>query len=363
MAPDFYELLGVTESAGESEVKKAYRRLALQHHPDKNPGSKHAEEQFREIAEAYATLSDSIKRRQYDHVRCKTPASDHRSHQTPGSTTGSDFACWGRAPGDGPDNAFTKRRPSSSFGDAWSGTFADEQQRRSSLPGSVRPISSSVGVGVGNHATRHFSLGEALGLFDAMFAGRNPFSDFTDGFGTPSCSSRLNTSGSVGSVGSVGSGPSWDVKVTKVKKVDGSLFIERRDSRIGQSTCSCFGDDENSYTSFRGSRGFRSETPLRQPGQPRSSGAGIGWADFPVRRGSTPTNRARSSGSRPQLTAALSLTDSRLAMKISPHQLPAAGCVGGGGGGIGRGSWPDAGGGCGLGNMGSRGSFVGWSSN
>ena len=63
---DYYELLGVTRNAGEEEIKKAYRKLALQHHPDKNPGNKQAEEKFKEISEAYQVLSDSQKRAQYD---------------------------------------------------------------------------------------------------------------------------------------------------------------------------------------------------------------------------------------------------------------------------------------------------------
>jgi len=63
---DYYELLGVSRSAGEDEIKKAYRKLALQHHPDRNPGDKRAEEAFKEISEAYSVLSDSQKRAQYD---------------------------------------------------------------------------------------------------------------------------------------------------------------------------------------------------------------------------------------------------------------------------------------------------------
>jgi molecular chaperone DnaJ len=63
---DYYEVLGVSRNAGLDEIKKAYRKLALQYHPDRNPGNKHAEEKFKEAAEAYAVLSDSEKRAQYD---------------------------------------------------------------------------------------------------------------------------------------------------------------------------------------------------------------------------------------------------------------------------------------------------------
>jgi molecular chaperone DnaJ len=63
---DYYEVLGVARHAAESELKSAYRKLALQHHPDRNPGDKSAEERFKEAAEAYAVLSDPQKRAAYD---------------------------------------------------------------------------------------------------------------------------------------------------------------------------------------------------------------------------------------------------------------------------------------------------------
>jgi len=63
---DYYEVLGISRSATEVEIKRAYRTLAVQHHPDKNPNDPHAEERFKECAEAYAVLSDSQKRAQYD---------------------------------------------------------------------------------------------------------------------------------------------------------------------------------------------------------------------------------------------------------------------------------------------------------
>ena len=63
---DYYEVLGLQKGASENDIKRAYKRLASKHHPDKNQGSKEAEEKFKEINEAYEVLSDSQKKAMYD---------------------------------------------------------------------------------------------------------------------------------------------------------------------------------------------------------------------------------------------------------------------------------------------------------
>src|SRR5215210_1827693 len=63
---DYYEVLGIAQTAAVDEVKKAYRKLALKYHPDKNPNDATAEEKFKEAAEAYGVLSDEEKRARYD---------------------------------------------------------------------------------------------------------------------------------------------------------------------------------------------------------------------------------------------------------------------------------------------------------
>ena len=71
---DYYEVLGVTRTADDAELKKAYRRMAMEFHPDRRPGDKEAEEKFKEAAEAYAVLSDGEKRSLYDRFGHQGPA-------------------------------------------------------------------------------------------------------------------------------------------------------------------------------------------------------------------------------------------------------------------------------------------------
>jgi molecular chaperone DnaJ len=78
---DYYEILGVEKNASEDDLKRAYRKLAIQFHPDKNPGNKEAEEKFREATEAYEVLKDSKKRSQYDQF-------GHAAFEGPGGGAG-----------------------------------------------------------------------------------------------------------------------------------------------------------------------------------------------------------------------------------------------------------------------------------
>lgn len=69
MEKDFYKILGVDENASQADIKTVYKNLAKKYHPDKNQGNKEAEEKFKEISEAYETIGDDVKRKQYDASR------------------------------------------------------------------------------------------------------------------------------------------------------------------------------------------------------------------------------------------------------------------------------------------------------
>lgn len=96
---DYYKILGVSKSASQDEIKKAYRKLAVKYHPDKNKGDKQAEERFKEIGEAYEVLKDPDKRQKYDQL-----GANWKQYQYAGAGNGArgfDFSQFGGAPGGG----------------------------------------------------------------------------------------------------------------------------------------------------------------------------------------------------------------------------------------------------------------------
>ena len=112
---DYYSILGVERNAEEKDIKRAYRRLALQYHPDKNLGDKQAEERFKEINEAYEVLGDPGKRARYDQL-----GSSYRAWERSGGRPGGfDWSQWmGGSPGG-------VRVEVGDFGDLFGGGFSD----------------------------------------------------------------------------------------------------------------------------------------------------------------------------------------------------------------------------------------------
>ena len=91
---DYYKILGVERKANEEDIRKAYRKLAMQYHPDRNPDDKQAEERFKEINEAYQVLSDPKKRAHYDRL-----GSDYSTWQRRGKPGDFDWGRYGGFPG------------------------------------------------------------------------------------------------------------------------------------------------------------------------------------------------------------------------------------------------------------------------
>jgi len=110
---DYYQILGVARNASANEIKAAYRKLAMQYHPDRNPGDKQAEERFKEMNEAYQVLSDPQKRTRYDQLGASY--SQWQQQGTPGNFN---WGQWTAQPGSG----YQQVNINDLFGDA---TFSD----------------------------------------------------------------------------------------------------------------------------------------------------------------------------------------------------------------------------------------------
>lgn len=109
---DYYKVLGVDKNAGQDEIKKAYRKLAVKYHPDKNKGNKAAEEKFKEIAEAYEVLGDQAKRKKYDEMGSDWSRYQNYSYQD-FHNTGNEWSGGGRS--------YHVRMDEQGFGDIFGG--------------------------------------------------------------------------------------------------------------------------------------------------------------------------------------------------------------------------------------------------
>ena len=125
---DYYKVLGVDKKASQDDIKKAFRKLAVKYHPDKNPGDKKAEEKFKELSEANEVLSDPAKRKKYDEL-----GSNWQQYQHQGAGHGgADFGQWANQGGFGGSKGFTQEDfmgGNGDFSDFFSAFFAGQGQQ------------------------------------------------------------------------------------------------------------------------------------------------------------------------------------------------------------------------------------------
>ena len=130
---DYYEVLGLKKGASDDEIKKAFRKMAMKYHPDKNPGDKEAEEKFKEVNEAYSVLSDPDKKSKYDRF-------GHAGVDPNGfGGAGGGFGGFGGG-GFGFDDIFDM------FGGAFGGFGGGGQQRRANSPRKGKDLQKAITI-------------------------------------------------------------------------------------------------------------------------------------------------------------------------------------------------------------------------
>jgi len=139
---DYYKILGVARNAGADDIRKAYRKLAMQFHPDRNPGDKQAEDRFKEINEAYQVLNDSQKRTHYDRL-----GSAYSNWQRKGASGDFDWNEWFRgSPSGGTRVEYDDVSDvfSEFFRDIFGGTGGGAQRARTRTPGNEQAVTISL---------------------------------------------------------------------------------------------------------------------------------------------------------------------------------------------------------------------------
>ena len=166
---DYYEVLGVDKNASEEDIKKAYRKIAIKYHPDRNPGSKEAEEMFKEAAEAYDVLHDPQKRQQYDQYGFDGPMGGFGGFNGGGFSMDDIFSMFG--------DVFGGRGGFSGFGGFGGGSRQPAQHRGSDLRLKVRLSLQEVATGV----TKKFKVRKDVTCSHCHGTGAE------DGSGTETC--------------------------------------------------------------------------------------------------------------------------------------------------------------------------------